>query len=324
MIVKSTRDVDVSSRFEHWVEMLESTYVALESQYDQTTDFYGSIQSKYFGVLELSIVQSTAPLVRRTPQLIAKTQGEYLLVHFAHSGVARVTQSGRIANLKPGDITVYVSTDPYELEFNGWFDTRVIKIPLNAVEPYLRNLADSTALVLPRDGLESAALRTLLTNVWTQKQASSHGEIAVSEAMIQILAAGLKTVKGVDNTCSTNLDAYYSEIAREYIRKNLRRETLNRDQIATAAGISSRHLARIFAGESKTVSGYVWAERLSGARKDLAQLSTQKGIAEIAYSWGFKSASHFSQAFKDAFGQLPGEWVRDQHLARVTLLQRKA
>lgn len=79
---------------------------------------------------------------------------------------------------------------------------------------------------------------------------------------------------------------------------------LSRTEMARLAGISPRHLDRLFLthrGESFLDS--YRAIRLAHGRRLLEQ--SPLSIAEIAYAAGFSSAGHFSRAFKTVYGQTP-------------------
>lgn len=82
---------------------------------------------------------------------------------------------------------------------------------------------------------------------------------------------------------------------------------LPRAAIARAAGVSPRHLDRLFAGElGVTWAGAYRAIRLAHAARLLRQ--SPLSLAQIAYATGFSSPSHFSRAFRAAHGAPPGEW----------------
>lgn len=81
---------------------------------------------------------------------------------------------------------------------------------------------------------------------------------------------------------------------------------LSRSTMAAFAGISERHLDRLFS--SQLGSGFLRtykAIRLRHARRLVEQ--SPLSIAEIAFAAGFSSAAHFSRAHAAAFGHTPRE-----------------
>jgi AraC-like DNA-binding protein len=309
--VMSTREVTAEKRVEYWIEMLSSTYVNLESSAGSKQDFYGCITKTTVGQLDLSRVQTTSPLVRRTPRLIRQLHDECILVHCAHTGFVKVEQMGRSAQVGAGDITVYLSTEPYDLIFNEWSDTRVLRIPLAVIKPYVRNLEDLTAKVIPRASVEASMLHGMMASLWNGRMSLSNSSVAsVSDALVQVTAAGLQASSNLPNHRASNLDAYYVAKAKEVILHDIRKASLNTETVAAAVGISSRHLARLFECEALSVSRMIWIERLEGCKRELARSGRSKRtIDAVAYSWGFSSASHFSRSFRSRFGMSPSEYL---------------
>lgn len=79
---------------------------------------------------------------------------------------------------------------------------------------------------------------------------------------------------------------------------------LGRMEMARLAGISPRHLDRLFLTHRReSFLDTYRAIRLAHGRRLLEQ--SPLSIAEIAYATGFSSAGHFSRAFKTAYGQTP-------------------
>jgi transcriptional regulator GlxA family with amidase domain len=79
---------------------------------------------------------------------------------------------------------------------------------------------------------------------------------------------------------------------------------LDRSSLARLAGISSRHLDRLFREHRQSTFSDTYRDiRLSHARRLLEQ--SPLSISEIAYATGFSSAAHFSNCFKKVFGQTP-------------------
>lgn len=79
---------------------------------------------------------------------------------------------------------------------------------------------------------------------------------------------------------------------------------LDRNAMARLAGISPRHLDRLFVRHLKT--GFLDTYRgirLNHARRLLEQ--SPLSVSEVAFATGFSSAGHFSRCFKQAFGTGP-------------------
>lgn len=91
--------------------------------------------------------------------------------------------------------------------------------------------------------------------------------------------------------------------ALELIEHNIS-EPLSRATVAAHIGLSTRQLDRLFARHLGTgFAAHYKALRLHRAR-DLLRSSTQS-ITQIGLACGFASPSHFSNAYRDAFGHSP-------------------
>src|SRR4029077_19054695 len=76
-----------------------------------------------------------------------------------------------------------------------------------------------------------------------------------------------------------------------------------------AAGISVRHLHRLFAAKSCTVAEWIRGRRLERCRTDLSDPHLRdRNITDIALGWGFSDSAHFSHSFKQEFGVSPREF----------------
>jgi transcriptional regulator GlxA family with amidase domain len=81
-------------------------------------------------------------------------------------------------------------------------------------------------------------------------------------------------------------------------------EPLDRGELASAAGLSSRQLERLFRKYlNRSPARYYVELRLNRAR--LLLLQTNMPVIDVALACGFVSASHFSKCYRDFFGKTP-------------------
>jgi AraC-like DNA-binding protein len=130
------------------------------------------------------------------------------------------------------------------------------------------------------------------------------------EAYFEILAGCLAR----PGAASTKLDQCVQLRPRleHYIENHLEDNDLTPAVIAGSAGISVRHLHRIFAAKGCTVAEWIRERRLERCRGDLAnpQLS-DSSITDIALRWGFSDSAHFSHCFRKEFGVSPRDFRTD-------------
>lgn len=89
--------------------------------------------------------------------------------------------------------------------------------------------------------------------------------------------------------------------ARIFIEGRLRDSTLKPIPVADHLGISTRYLNAVFAMHGHSVERFIWDRRIAKCTRDLMDPGQQgRTIGDIAFSWGFRSLAHFSQAFRAA------------------------
>jgi AraC-like DNA-binding protein len=85
------------------------------------------------------------------------------------------------------------------------------------------------------------------------------------------------------------------------------------EKVATADGISTRSLQKLFASAGQNFSTYLRVRRLERCRLDLTSpMFASLSISEICFRWGFNGSAHFSRAFKDRYGVSPRDYRKGQ------------
>ncbi len=88
---------------------------------------------------------------------------------------------------------------------------------------------------------------------------------------------------------------------------------LSLDDLAGSVGLSRRQLERLFEEKAGLSPGAAYrAIRLNRAKELLE--NTRREVVDVAFDVGYISASHFTKAFKQAFGMLPSSF-RAKHSA---------
>jgi AraC family transcriptional regulator, positive regulator of tynA and feaB len=97
------------------------------------------------------------------------------------------------------------------------------------------------------------------------------------------------------------------------LRASVEQALPNRDltcqDVATVVGISVRYANALLAKEGTSLERLIKQRRLERCRRALAETSGRP-IGDIAYAWGFSDLSHFSKAFKSAYGVSPRDYRR--------------
>jgi transcriptional regulator GlxA family with amidase domain len=108
-------------------------------------------------------------------------------------------------------------------------------------------------------------------------------------------------------------DAAFLDRVREAVAAHLGEETFSVEELARAVAHSRGHLHRRLRGlAGESPSDLIRRMRLERAAE---LLSARAGsVAEVAYSVGFKSVAHFSNAFKERFGVRPSGFKQESFM----------
>ncbi|MBI3374544.1 MAG: helix-turn-helix domain-containing protein [Betaproteobacteria bacterium] len=307
----STDAVAAGERLALWTDLICDVYVQLDCEpVGERQAFNGSIRRDTLATLDVSQVTSTPQHVRRTSRQIAKATEDSFLVSIQSAGLGVVRQDGREAMLRPGDFALYDSTRPYELLFEGDFQQFVLMLPGETLRSQLRDTERMTATAVSGQRGAGHLMIGMMETLWRDidvLEPASAG--AVSDSVLHILVAGLKTMPAAQKSPVSNLTALHRHQVGAFVRQHLRDPRLSVAMTAAALGISVSTAHRAFQGEPCSLAHWIWAERLDAIKRDLADASLRRrGVSDIAFGWGFNDAAHFSRAFKERFGVTPRQF----------------
>lgn len=195
----ATTDVHPRDRLDYWREVACRAFVDLECDTPRRRAFRAKIRSGPFADLGLSVVESDPCEVRRTPQGIARSSGDAVLLSVQMAGSSVLTQDGRQAPLGPGDFALYDTRRPYTLDVHAGTAQLVLKIPRKALEARLGSTAAYTARALaagrPLTGLAAEFLKGLASRAgamepWCERTMAEQALDLVALAVSQDLRAG--------------------------------------------------------------------------------------------------------------------------------------
>jgi AraC-like DNA-binding protein len=307
-----TTQVEPRRRAEYWSDMVCGTYVQLDcapkvDAYAQ--DFQGRIQVAELAALQLTHVTSQAQLVQRTQAKIANDPDDYFLVSIQAAGQGVLSQDGREALLQRGDFALYDSTRPYTLKFDGDFQQYVLKLPGRSLRTAVRETELLTATAVSgQKGAGHLMINMISTLAQDIDTLAPESAAAVADSVTNILIAGLSALPAARRQPVSQLHAYQVERIKACVRAHLQDPQLNVALISGKLKSSASTLHRTWASEACSLSDYIWAQRLEHAKRDLCDPSlAARRVSEIAFSWGFNDAAHFSRAFRSRFACSPRE-----------------
>ena len=315
----STEEVDEKEQLEYWIDMICDEFVQLDCTTAQRKDFKGKLRGIEFDKIRVSEVSADPQDVTRSRKQIAKSTESEFLLSLQLEDVGFVNQDGRIAELHPGDFALYDSTRPYQLHFDRPFRQIVLQIPYNFlaeqfIKPEIitaRRVSAQTAVgALASQFIQSVAGRLDVLSIQERGVVNQHIIELIALAMGSM--SRLRDLDGQSVARTAMLDRL-----KQYIEINIRHPQLSPAVIAKHHHISERYQRMLFASTGTTVSRHILEQRLALCREALENKSLRDySITQIAFSYGFNDAAHFSRKFKESYGVAPKEY-RDRFVGPV-------
>ncbi len=290
---------------EAWREALAQTFVPLEvTPLGDGALFRGQVQAERVADLQLSVVSGSSQVVRRTRRLVQSSASDLYKVGLQLRGRGLVEQTGRVAQLAPGDLTIYDTARPYELIFERDFEMLVLVVPRPRLATRAPRLADLTAVTISGSHGSGALTSALLRGLDPRAARTGLEAAYLSDAAVDLLAAclaGCGDTRAQEPCAETVVAA-----AQSYIEAHLSDATWHPAEVAAGCHVSFRHLQRLFEHRGTTISGRVRERRLERCWRDLVDPRlAQRPIAAVAASWGLIDAAQFSRAFRARYGMAP-------------------
>ncbi|TDY19982.1 AraC-like DNA-binding protein [Paraburkholderia sp. BL6665CI2N2] len=216
--------------------------------------------------------------------------------------------------LAEGDIALIGSEHPTRMEFSAGFDGLWVRLP--KIESHIRRVIFQDAVDRKfdsRHGIMHVLLRTLLATYESANSIAGDSVPWLESSLLDLIAAAVSasSIVAREGHATTYSRATLQRI-KSYIVARLHDDTLTPSSIASAMGISVRRLNELFAQCQTTVTEWIIAERLERCRNRLLfRNQVRETICQVAYEEGFKNISHFNRAFKNRFGESPGQ-LRDR------------
>ncbi len=292
--------------FEHWHQVTCRDYSFSEVERDTKRKFGARISSRAFGALTLTDASSIKGSTRliRGPEEIRKDPRDHFMLFLVTDGEIGVVQSGREARAQTGDLFLYEQASPFSLEFEQRYHTIMLNIPRPLLESRVPRARTFTARRIAGSSNVGALVGTIIRQlVEFDEQTKIEVADRIATGTLDIVAAAIDA-EAADEAFTDSGQHRLLARVEAYLSANLHDSRLDIETIASALCISPRTLNRIFAAQGTTPIRWLWQQRLALSYKALAE-GRSTNVTDAALSFGFSDVSHFSRAFKTAFGKSP-------------------
>ncbi|MFB7475253.1 helix-turn-helix domain-containing protein [Kitasatospora sp. NPDC056184] len=312
----STASLSAADRAQRWQDAVSHTFVPMTVDFLEEVPSPGEIVGDRLGCLQISRVQA-GPQAATRHRHLADGDSPTLVLSLQERGTALKEQDGRQTLIRPGGFSVTDTSRVFRTRMEEDFaftSFHFARADLDVPEKDLRTL---TATAFSGAAGSAALLTDYLSRMAHQAAELDEavGRRAAATAL-DLLALFVDDRAGRARPQGPRTAASYERV-KAYILRNLRDPDLSPSTIAAANFMSVRFLHKLFQQEGTTVGGWIRTQRLERCHRDLLRpMAAQLGVAGIARRWGFANSSHFSRAFRAAYGMTPSDWQAGAHHMR--------
>ncbi|WP_164546423.1 helix-turn-helix domain-containing protein [Corynebacterium hylobatis] len=312
---------DRRQNLETWSERVGTDLMPFRFAVQDNHAFQGDFEAANF--LSASVFSMTTGdhIAERTDEHIRKDDDEYVIVTFQIDGMLKLTQHGKQVQLTPGQIGLYLSSKPAQLECYGNYQSRSVRIPVDRLHTRPQRWDELGALSF--DGGQGLAppVLSFLTGLFPAAPTlTSSTRAAVANHLVGLIEAMLADLYIPEGDAPQSQAVDLLEQCLVFIETNLSDPELNPQMVADAAHISVRYLHQTFKHAGMTCASHIRSRRLERVRADLAlEEFAVVPVEKILQRWGVQNPSHFGQVFKRIEGCTPAEFRRKALISRGML-----
>lgn len=260
-----------------------------------------------YGPIKLGQSRSSASVMTRSPETIARTGVDHFHVQFYLNHGFVMTLDGAEHSVAPGDVCMLDLARPVAIRTEG-IDNLSVIVERGLLEPLLADVSDLHGLILRRDTEAGVTVREHIEDIWSQGPDLTVAEgLEWSRSTAALLAAVVKAG-------SQHRAASRAEMRKSQFRAICRRieRDLGDPRLAPAAlvdqfFITRPTLYRMFEPHGG-IGKYILTRRLTGAYRDLSDPTrAHEKIASILGRWGLESHTAAGRAFRAAYGVTPSQ-----------------
>lgn len=290
-----------------WAEVLAGLYGPVRVEPIGGRELEGRLSNVDLWQVRLCRIEMSPHRVTLTPGLARPGTHLLNLVRFQTQGTVLFEQDGQITRIGPGDCFVHNLSRPYAVWSAESTVHDAVILPIELVKRQtvpVELLWSRRISAADRDDTANLAHNIMKTILADPPRLSQSTAASVAQALLSLLHAFFsRDVMGSEGFTRAAMTRWR---AKAYIEDHLRDSDLHIGRIAAALGCSARYLHTIFRDDTASIGRHIWKSRVERCRQELeSPANANRSITDIAFSWGFSSAAHFSRLFREAYGFPP-------------------
>ncbi len=307
MRVWSTDAVQARESFAFWNDAVCEAFLRVRTERSERAQFSGSIESWPVGPLHVNFVKSERHLVRRNRSAVARDTDDWFFVNLHRGGTCALTQHDRTQYVGSGDLCLFDSIRPFDLDFSEDMALACFMVPRSALIARTVDAPQAVVRAIPRQGAGELFHRFATGLANAAPHLSPEGASQAGTMFIDLLSLAIGATPAAREAARPRVRQALLASAHAYIRAHLGDGSLDLARVAAWTGVAPRTLQTWFQQQGTSFSEFLLEQRLLLAERQLRSVASDRRITEIAYATGFSDLSYFSRCFRRRFGMTPSD-----------------
>ena len=298
-------ETDVTD-FNGWHDVMRRAYSLTRCQRLDEGPFSAKLATRPVGDMIVGRISSSPLIYRRGADEIRKNPIDYVLVLLLQHGQFAVCQGEKELAAHPGDMVSYVQSRPFDLHIGSSYSAVTLSVPRQAITARgiaLKDLPGYASGASPNGHLAARVFEEVTSAL---ERPDCRGSDELLDALLDVFAVAARAT--LVEPAGRSPKAFLKLLERR-VTDRLDDPDLDLASIAQLCGLSVRTLNRAFAPLGTTPIRWLWRHRLNHARRLLTDRQVDS-VTEASLLTGFKDVSHFSRAYRSAFGIAPSALLR--------------
>ena len=305
----STKGLPSAGRAAAWGEIYATRMSHVEFVPENKEQFDAELKFSDFGPVKLARLSVDRCTVERTKSHIVHDSRRLYNFLLQAEGASTFFHCGKESRLSAGDFVLCDTGLPHYFQTEGQSTTVMVRVPGQTLRTYLptpeqfcgEHLGSATGMT----GTVAAMVRELTNG---DRELGPIYEERVARYLLEMIS--MSYTMGMDGAQSASAIAWQRrKDVLQYIEDNLRDPELSPASISEGLRLSPRYLRTIFSSGGEKMSAYILRRRLEECARQMGNPAwLAHTLTEIAFSWGFNSAAHFTRTFNERYGMAPREY----------------